>query len=127
MGFYLTFYSVDKETVPEPVTGEDGVGKTLEYDEVFDDDAVAPKRLATWKNQRTLVEIMARVNICPNDKLGPWVVSKEDIPMIVSEIIACSNEQNDDRWNDYEGLSTFLMARHQDFEFDQKLLIFTAG
>lgn len=127
MGFYLTFYSVDKDTVPEPITGEDGVGKTLEYDEVFNDDAVAPKRILSWKNQRTLVEIIAQANVCPNDKLGPWVVGKEDIPVIVSEIIARNNEQNDDRWNDYDGLSTFLMTQHQDFDFDQKLLIFTAG
>lgn len=127
MGFYLTFYSVDKDTVSEPVAGENGVGKTLEYDEVFDDDAVVPKRIASWKNQRTLVEVMVQANACPNDELGPWVVSKEDIPLIVSELLASSNEQNDDRWNDYEGLSVFLMARHQDFDFDQKLLIFTAG
>ena len=127
MGFYLTFYSADKDTVSEPVTGENGVGKTLEYDEVFDDDAVRPKRLASWKNQRTLVEVMAQANVCPNDKVGPWVVGKEDIPIIVSEIIACGNKQDDDRWNDYEGFSTFLMSRHKDFDFDQKLLIFTAG
>ncbi|UKS71903.1 hypothetical protein MOA67_gp037 [Klebsiella phage KpLz-2_45] len=127
MGFFLTFYSVDKDTVLEPVTGEGGVGKTFEYDEVFNNDAVSPKRIASWKNQHTLAEIMAAANLCSNDDLGPWVITKNDIPLIVSEITARNNEQTDDRWNDYEGLKLFLILKNKSFDFDKDWFIFTAG
>lgn len=127
MGFYLTFYSVDKDTLPEPGTDIDGEGISFDYDDVFEEDAVIPTRIGSWKNMHELRDVLHRAECCDKDSLGPWVIRKQDISRILSWLSYHAGENPDDRWTDYEGLKLFLMMKKEAFDFDKNWLIFTAG
>lgn len=126
MGFVIRFDTIDKEDLSSDELFDIGSIRYFSHDYLYEENNFKISPLGSYRGMTPLYDALVNADAVLFIERVTWVLEKEKIDRILSELDELRKKNGDDPFTEYDTFIKQLTAIKLNHDFDKAWLLFTA-